>query len=359
MSLILSSSCWFSLMPPPDASARRTATCSSSLVFRYHRHISCTSLCLSSFPLFDSLCLSDSVFVRSHPCFSRQGSLNDGSDSLSAFVVMWLCRFSVRCKRCASWAASRVSVSFNVRRQDIESSGFNLWRSFNHNPGRLGSRSFFVSCDFLRQLQFWSHHLPRSATQTFPIRRFPSIAQCLSCPTFASHNSILRNTQNCSCSIMVTNEILRVMRLAKGLTSSSPILRNQTFSPNCAIGFLHLRPSLLISLVFPSLPILVLFRTCAAKRGSQLRYGLSSAIRTLVFCSAEIRRFSTLSFHFSTSHFHTTVGPVITLRWSLRNHFHFYTCVNHRIFECFRTRFMIAFQNDSAKNKIFDETHKK
>ena len=29
--------------------------------------------------------------------------------------------------------------------------------------------------DFLRQLQFWSHHLPRSDTQTFPIRRFPSI----------------------------------------------------------------------------------------------------------------------------------------------------------------------------------------
>ena len=28
--------------------------------------------------------------------------------------------------------------------------------------------------------------------------------------------------------------------------------------------------------------------TCAAKRGSHLRNGLSSAIRTLVFCSAEI-----------------------------------------------------------------------
>ena len=86
------------------------------------------------------------------------------------------------------------------------SSGFNLWRSLNHNPWQWGSRFFFVSCDFLRQLQFWSHHLPRSATQTFPIRRFPSIAQCLSCPTFASHNSILGDTQNCSCSIMTANE---------------------------------------------------------------------------------------------------------------------------------------------------------
>ena len=67
------------------------------------------------------------------------------------------------------------------------------------------SRSFFVGCDFLRQLQFWSHHLPRSASQTFPVRRFPSITQCLSCPTFASHNSIHGNAQNCSCSIMMTN----------------------------------------------------------------------------------------------------------------------------------------------------------
>ena len=81
-----------------------------------------------------------------------------------------------------------------------------LRRSFNHNPWQWRSRSFFVSCDLLRQLQFWSHNLPRSATQTFPVRRFPSITQCLSCPTFASHNSILGNAQNCSCSIMMTNK---------------------------------------------------------------------------------------------------------------------------------------------------------
>ena len=43
------------------------------------------------------------------------------------------------------------------------------------------------------------------------------------------------------------------MRRAKELTPSSPILRNQKiFSPNCALGSLHLRPVLLISLVFPS-----------------------------------------------------------------------------------------------------------
>ena len=56
--------------------------------------------------------------------------------------------------------------------------------------------------------------------------------------------------------------------------------------------------------------ILNLFMTCTAKRGSQLRNGLSSARRILVFCSAEIRRVPTLSFHFSHSHFHTTVGHV-------------------------------------------------
>ena len=41
---------------------------------------------------------------------------------------------------------------------------------------------------------------------------------------------------------------------------------------------------------FPCLPILILFMTCAAKRGSQLSNGLSSAIRTPVLCSAEIQR---------------------------------------------------------------------
>ena len=45
-----------------------------------------------------------------------------------------------------------------------------------------------------------------------------------------------------------------------------------------------------------------------------------------------------MSFHFSHSHFNATVGHVITLQWSLRNHFHSYTCVSHCILECFRAR---------------------
>ena len=156
---------------------------------------------------------------------------------------------------------------------------------------------------------------------------------------------------------MMTNKVSLSHAACKRTDTVFPFLRNQTFSPNCAIGFLHLRPVLFISLVFPSLPILTLLMTCAAKRGSQLSNGLSSEIRTLVFCSAEI--LSVPSFHFSHSHFNTIIGHVITLKWSLRNHFHSHTCVNHRILECFRARFIIALQNDSAKIKIFDETNKK
>ena len=113
---------------------------------RFHRHISSTSLYSSSFPLFDSLCLSDSVLVRIHPCLSRQGSLNDRSDSLSEFISTWFCRFSLRCKQ----RVSRTTVCFNILRQNVASSTLNLKRFLGHNSWQLGSHSFFVSCDFLR-----------------------------------------------------------------------------------------------------------------------------------------------------------------------------------------------------------------
>ena len=257
--------------------------------------------------------------------------------------------FPVRCKRCTSWAASSVSVSFNGRRQDVESSWFNLWHSFNHNPWQWGSRSFFVSYDFLRQLQFWSHHLPRSATQTFPVGRFPSIAQRLSCPAIASHNSSLGNAQNCSCSIMMTNKD----SLSHATCKRTDTVLSNFSKPNFLSKLRHwLSPSSTSSSHFTRLSIfansLILFMTCAAKRRSQLSNRLSSAIRTLVFLFSGNLESSTLSFHFSHSHFRTTVGHVITLGWSLRNHFQSYTCVNHRILECFRARGTIAFQNDSA-----------
>ena len=107
----------------------------------------------------------------------------------------------MRCKRRTNRTTSSVTMSVNVSRQNVESSRLNLWRSFNPQ-----SFSFFVCCDLLCQLQFQSHHLPRSATQAVPVRRFPSIAECLSCPTFASHNSILGHAQNCSSSIMKTDK---------------------------------------------------------------------------------------------------------------------------------------------------------
>ena len=76
---------------------------------------------------------------------------------------------------------------------------------------------------------------PPSATPchtSLPVHRFPSITQCLSCPTFATHNSVLGDAQNCSRSIMMTD---------KQSSELTPVFSNITepnFSPNCATGFL-------------------------------------------------------------------------------------------------------------------------
>ena len=87
--------------------------------------------------------------------------------------------------------------------------------------------------------------------------------------------------------------------------------------PNFLSKLLHwLCPSSTSSPHFTRLSVLANSHLVHDMRGktrkSQLSNGLSSAIRTLVFCSAESIN-STLSFHFSHSHFHTTVGHVITL----------------------------------------------
>ena len=209
MSLILFSSCWVF----DDVSARCIRMSTRHLLIisvpGFQRHIPCTSLNSSSFPPFHTLCLSDSVFVCINPCRSRQNSLNDRSDSFSGFVIIWFRRSSMRCKRSkrsTTRTTSSATVSLDVSRQNAESSRLNLRSSFNHNSRHWVSRSFFVSFDLLCQLQFQSHHLPRSATQSVPVRRFPSNAQCPSCPTFASRTSILDNGQNCSCSIMKTDK---------------------------------------------------------------------------------------------------------------------------------------------------------
>ena len=178
-----------------------------------------------------------------------------------------------------------------------KSSGFDFWRSRNHNPWPWESRSF-VSFDFLRQLQFWSHH-PHKPSQLVDSQA--SLSVCL-VQLSPRTTPFFGNTQNCSCSIMITNEdSLSYAACNRTDTIFSNFTKPNFLSLHCAIRFPHLRPVLLISLIFPSLPILILFMTFAAKRGSQQSDGLPSAIRTLVFCAAEIRRVLHCRFTFLTA----------------------------------------------------------
>ena len=114
MSLIIFSSCWVFC----DVTARCVRISNRHLLIisvpGLHWHIPCASLNSSSFLLFHSLCLGDSVIVCIHPCFSRQGSLNDRSDSFSAFVIMWFCRSPMLCQLSTTRRTSCVSVSLNI-----------------------------------------------------------------------------------------------------------------------------------------------------------------------------------------------------------------------------------------------------
>ena len=148
------------------------------------------------------------------------------------------------------------------------------------------------------------------------------------------------------------------MRLANELTPSSPILRNQTF---LSILRHWLSSSSTGSSHFTRLSVfanshLVHDLRCKTRKPTE-QWTVIGDTHTCVFSGNS--KSSTWSFHFSHSHFNTTVGHVITLGWSLQNHFHSCTCMNHRILECFRARFIMAFLNDSAKTKIFHETNKK
>ena len=101
----------FSVMSPPDASACRTATCSSSLFQGSTGTFPVPFLHLSSSPLSDSLSLSDSVLVCIHRGFSRQGSLNNRSVSFSELILTWFCRFSLQSLQCISRTTSNMSVN--------------------------------------------------------------------------------------------------------------------------------------------------------------------------------------------------------------------------------------------------------
>ena len=223
-------------MSPPDASACRTATCSSSL-----------------------------------PGSMGTSPAPPVSDSLSAFVIMWRCCFSMRCKRCASWAASIVSVSFIVRRH-----------SGALSTTILGNGGFAPS---LSAVTFSSTSIlapPSAATQTFPVRRFSSITQCLSCPTFASHNSILRDAQKL---LMIMNDQQRFLELCGFSDTVFSDLTKPNFLSKLRLAFSIFDQFSSFHSSFHLCPILTLFMTCAAKRGSQLSAGLFVRLKFEEFCT--------------------------------------------------------------------------
>ena len=90
------------------------------------RHIPCTSLTSSSSPLSDSLSPSDSVLF--HPGLSCQGSLNNSSGSLSELILPWFSRFSKQKKQRVPRTTSHVSLSFNIRAQDVDFPTLNFQR---------------------------------------------------------------------------------------------------------------------------------------------------------------------------------------------------------------------------------------
>ena len=147
----------------------------------HHAH----PLHLAQLELFSSLglALSQRFCPCMFPSFSRQGSLNNRSGSHSEFILTWFGRFPMRCKQRVSRTTSNVSLSFNIRRQNVDSFALNLQRIFDHNSSQQKSRSFFVSDDLLRSSRFRDHQMPRVAKRIFPDRRFPGVAQCQFCPT--------------------------------------------------------------------------------------------------------------------------------------------------------------------------------
>ena len=136
-------------MSPPDASACRTAICSSSLflgsIGTPPAHRSTRTLFLS-FTRSVSAILSLYAFILAFPVKVLSMIVLIRSRH---FVLMWFCRSSMRCKRSTTRTTSSVSVSLNVTRQNVESSRLNLWRSLNHAPWQWGSRSLSAATFFV------------------------------------------------------------------------------------------------------------------------------------------------------------------------------------------------------------------
>ena len=220
-------------MSPPDTYAYRTAACSSA---QFTSSIRTSPAPRSTRALFlawtrclsDCLCMHSSFLVRSR------------HSSFYGFVA----------RPCDGNAAqpgktSSVSASFDIRRKDDESSGSTSGALSTTILGN-GRSTFFVSCDFFET----SIPVPPTDSECRKPSKFvdSQATHCLSCPAFASHNSILGNSKK----------------------------------------------------------MLLFDHSCVLFSGSSTS--------------------CTLSLHFSHNHFHTTVGHVITHKWSL--HFHSYTGVN-------------------------------
>ena len=136
------------------------------------------------------------------------------------------------------------------------------------------------------------HGVPR---KLFQVRYIPCITQCLSRPTFALHTSVLGNTQHCSCSITTANKdsLSHTTRKGTGAISSN----------------------------FPE-PDFFLSKLC---------HWVSPSSSSSPHFARPSSESSTMSFHFFHRHFHTTVGRVISLWWSLRNHCNTHTRLNYCI----------------------------
>ena len=168
MFLILSSSCWFSLKSTPDASACRTTTNSSALFPGFHRHSPAPR---STRALFLSLTCSVSAILSLYAFI-----LAFHVKVLSMIVLILslhssLCGFvAFPCDASAAHPGQTPCVRELLCPQTTRRIFcFQLLVLFQPQSLAMVVRSFCVSCDFLGQLQFWSHHLPRSASQTFPL----------------------------------------------------------------------------------------------------------------------------------------------------------------------------------------------
>ena len=90
--------------------------------------------------------------------------------------------------------------------QDVESPRFSVWNSSHINSQQWRSRSCCVCGNFLTQSHLKCHQFPWNTTKVVLVCCVPCVTQCLSRPTFTSHDSLLSDTQHCSCSIMMTNK---------------------------------------------------------------------------------------------------------------------------------------------------------